>query len=755
MEPRRPQLSLIELHQLRWLLGGALAVVSAWTVFYMEVDALALLVLATLLVPVATLRPDWAARVPAWVHRLAFPFVVAAFVYDYYTTRQVLPAMIRLDLLLLIYRAVSLRRRREDLQLILLSLFLVVVAGVVTASLAFALQILVFTGCGLGMLLIITLTDAAGGDGDPAAGAPAWVNVEWGSLLRRVWAVLDWRIVGLGGVLFAGVLVVSGLLFLAIPRFELSSSFFLDRLMPKKSRTGFSEAVQFGQVVEIINDTSLALSVDVSDRALVPDEPYWRMLALDAYDQNGFRVSQEFRAEYRHARTRSAEYIGTGRFRRDSLDWVFYMEPGVSRYLPLLGPYRLLGFTEPTAIHQHENARVVSMTNDSSKMFPYRVEGMFPEATIPDPAFAERWRQPPPERQTAPGDDDLVATMMMEGGAFGREYYERMLVPPRFNDLSSLTEEELALLKSWVEEIGPPGDDDVAAFVNRASRWLAEQHGYSLSSHNPGEGDVLVRWMGSDLPGHCELFAGAMVLLTRAAGLPSRLITGFKGGTWNAATGAILIKNSDAHAWVEVFDLASESWLRVDPTPGSQTTSGQATGDVEMAGGGGLMQDSGWSARMNGLRIFWYRRIVSFDHGSQVEMMKLVKEELEAMVKELRDAVDKRLRQFVAWLREPWDVMRFTWISLIAGAVIAAVWAWRALGISIWLRTLRGADPVRREAGRWLRRLEREGLAERDEAMRAALLRLRYGRRDTWRDPRAWFRRARRLVRAGARKSGG
>lgn len=66
--------------------------------------------------------------------------------------------------------------------------------------------------------------------------------------------------------------------------------------------------------------------------------------------------------------------------------------------------------------------------------------------------------------------------------------------------------------------------------------------------------------------GHCEYFASAMVLLCQSLGLPARLITGYKGGEFNGFGNYYLIRNCDAHAWVEVYAL-DRGWVRFDPTP--------------------------------------------------------------------------------------------------------------------------------------------------------------------------------------------
>ena len=214
---------------------------------------------------------------PPLAHKLAFPFIVAFFAWDLYSTAEVLPAIIRLDILLLLYRGVSYRKKRDDLQIIVLGLFLVMVAGVLTVSLAFAVQILVFTALHAGL----PVCHHAGGGrrrgrvagaGAGASRTPA--GVDRGQLAAAGPAparqVADWRLLALGGALFAGVVAVSALLFLAIPRFQLENSFFLDRFITKKSRTGFSDSISLGDVMDIQQDNSVALRVDVSDPARIP-----------------------------------------------------------------------------------------------------------------------------------------------------------------------------------------------------------------------------------------------------------------------------------------------------------------------------------------------------------------------------------------------------------------------------------------------------------------------------------------------------
>lgn len=737
MEKKRPQLNLDELYQLKWLLGGALTLLAAWTVCYMELGGWSLMALITVAAGACLLRPTLPARLPGLVHTLAFPAIVAFFLGDLWLNTEVLPAMVRLDMLLLLYRGITYRQRRDDLQVVVLGLFLIVVAGVLTVSLVFAVQILLYTACALAFLLAITLVDAAdpGPKTAPAPrSAPAWaVHADWAGLFRRMRAIADWRVVTLGGILFAGVVGLSAVLFLAIPRFQLENSLFLERFVVKKARTGFSDTIKFGDVSEIQQDTGVALSVDVSDRAQVPAQPYWRMLVLDQYDHGTFRLSPElrfiaFRSGERTglvARGRARPRLGPGAY------WTFYLESGVSRYLPLPGEFEQLRFREPQNFVLGGALGVVALRDEPVTMTAYRVEGPGLASALPDPEFATRWR-------------------------------ERIARPPARAALQNrltISAADQARLRQMAEEIAPGGTAPGAAeFARRASDWLRKNHGYSLTPVIPaGEGDPLVRWMGSRESGHCELFAGAMVLLARAAGLPARVVTGFRGGTWNGYSNNFTIRNSDAHAWAEIFDAGSGAWLRADALAVSAAAQTAAQGEAALA----AQSDRSWTARFESLRVFWYRRIVNFDERSQVETLRAAKAATQNAGRQLRETVTRAIAAVKAWLTAPWDGRRVLQALAAMAGLAGAGWAWRKFRFSIWDfrfgRSGRRDDPVRREAGRWLVRLR---AAAGGEAPRpgadwagaiAELQRLRFGARATWAEPETVFRRARRAWREAGR----
>jgi len=97
-------------------------------------------------------------------------------------------------------------------------------------------------------------------------------------------------------------------------------------------------------------------------------------------------------------------------------------------------------------------------------------------------------------------------------------------------------------------------------------RWVSERHQYALDVQDRGRGDPLAAFLFDGMAGHCEYFATAMVVLARSSGIPSRLVTGYLRGEKSRFSRRFTVRQSDAHAWVEVF-LPGAGWIVFDPTP--------------------------------------------------------------------------------------------------------------------------------------------------------------------------------------------
>jgi transglutaminase-like putative cysteine protease len=79
------------------------------------------------------------------------------------------------------------------------------------------------------------------------------------------------------------------------------------------------------------------------------------------------------------------------------------------------------------------------------------------------------------------------------------------------------------------------------------------------------DADPVDQFLFETRSGFCEHYASAFTFLMRAAGIPARVVTGYLGGEINPVDGYVVVRQSDAHAWSEVW-LPGEGWVRVDPT---------------------------------------------------------------------------------------------------------------------------------------------------------------------------------------------
>lgn len=119
----------------------------------------------------------------------------------------------------------------------------------------------------------------------------------------------------------------------------------------------------------------------------------------------------------------------------------------------------------------------------------------------------------------------------------------------------------LALATQWRQHFGA---NDAAIVQAALSLFHDGGFRYTLSPAPLGR-DAVDDFLFSTHEGFCEHYSSAFTVLMRAAGIPARVVTGYQGGFWNTLGHYLLIRNSDAHAWSEVW-LANRGWVRVDPT---------------------------------------------------------------------------------------------------------------------------------------------------------------------------------------------
>jgi hypothetical protein len=121
----------------------------------------------------------------------------------------------------------------------------------------------------------------------------------------------------------------------------------------------------------------------------------------------------------------------------------------------------------------------------------------------------------------------------------------------------------LALAQEWRAAGGSDAD-----IVARALAYLRNgRYTYTLEPPLLGAHSV-DEFLFDTKAGFCEHFSSSFTVLMRAAGVPARVVTGYQGGDINPVDQIMTVRQSDAHAWTEVF-LSGRGWVRIDPTAAS------------------------------------------------------------------------------------------------------------------------------------------------------------------------------------------
>jgi len=727
----RPKLE--DLLALKWMLGALMGLVCITTLFNISGHNQIPAIVASSVVVLALIKPNWIARVPQLFWKIYAVAIIPLVLIDV-LAKDTIPALLHLNTWLILFRCLNHNKRREEMQLALLCLFLIIMTGILTATLVFGFQLLAFAAVAIAYLVVNTSIEAKA-EGDYELIENLRKQSEF-NFLSSIKSVLSTRFLFLGVSLFASIVFMASVVFIAIPRIDIEDKVSLFKLNSKQTLSGFSDKVRLGEVTDIKNDETVALRVDVPEDANVPLIPYWRMLALDEYKDGAFQLSDnlsELQKSPLASPYHAIRYWPDRRFAQSPSDhhrdrWTFFLEPEVSKYLPTIGTFKHMTVGSLTDISIDPHMHSIAQKEINTKMISYQIEGVDLVGTVPDvPANS----YPKFLTETLAGEKLKPAV----------EYPETLL---------SLPEEETAakVFRRAAMEISGEQSLDSLGFARAALRHLWDRHSYSMSVSLPQVDsikDPVARWYESDLPGHCEFFASTFVLTARAAGYPARVVVGFKGGKWNPYEKYFMVSNSDAHAWAEIYDGVG-NWIRVDPTPGSATpVVNPMTESVASRYG-----EADSSAFLDSLRLLWYRRIVNFDESTQKEAAIQLKDFFLAYISVAERWAKNTGEYLFLWATAPWSFWRILYMVFLASLLVVAFMIQRNMTLNVReliLAPFRRGDPIRRKASKLLSKIGGRTYENADSKAEiiANLQRLRFGAKATWPNARLVFKEARRL----------
>lgn len=373
------------------------------------------------------------------------------------------------------------------------------------------------------------------------------------------------------GLLLGQALPLLALLFVLFPRVD-------NPLwgMPKDAsagRTGLSEEMAPGEMGLLADSPEVAFRVQFDEPPPPAAQRYWRGPVLGAYDGRLWTPLKGIREQAAPPRGHGGGHVSyTVTLEPHQRHWWFALElpATIPDGAELNGEYQLLG---------EDPVRAVTR---------YRVESRLGGQTgpVPEPALEAYLRLP---AHSAPHTRELMA--------------------------------------AWRRETGSARD-----LIRRALAHFAGEGFYYTREPPLLPGDPVDDFLFQSRRGYCEHYASSFVVMMRAAGIPARVVTGYLGGEINPLGGYLIVRQSDAHAWAEVW-LPDGGWVRVDPTaaipPERILDAGDATlrlPDAERrAVGDGRWVQKLWShVRFGWDRINhgWNQWIVGFDADRQKGMLE-------------------------------------------------------------------------------------------------------------------------------------
>jgi transglutaminase-like putative cysteine protease len=185
--------------------------------------------------------------------------------------------------------------------------------------------------------------------------------------------------------------------------------------------------------------------------------------------------------------------------------------------------------------------------------------------------------------------------------------------------------------------------------------------------------------------GFCEHIASSFVLLMRALDIPARVVTGYQGGELNGVDGLWTVRQSDAHAWAEVW-MVGQGWVRVDPT--SAVAPGR-TGSLE---------------RLIPPRSVIAQALSSISPGFEINLRALwdaTNDRWNQWVLNYSQAKQLDMLRNIGFNAPSWEDLSYLLLGVIVAASLAgAAWTqWERMRQDPWLRLVQGADRKLRGAG--------------------------------------------------------
>jgi hypothetical protein len=369
------------------------------------------------------------------------------------------------------------------------------------------------------------------------------------------------------------------------------------------NRTGLSDHLELGSVADLANDDSIAFRIKFDGRPPAAAQMYFRGPVLTDTDGRDWHAQSLFDG---HSRRSVGERSVTVEERGRPTPYEVTLEPTQLTWLALLEVTPPQSTADPS-----QGVQVL----DGADVRP-----------LADLDVQWRTRRPITQRvrlRASAGLDDRIVD------ATPADLRENLRLPPQFFPRTRAWSQQW--LRDHPQDVRPGDDIDADAVVQGLYRYIGTA-GFSYTL-TPGayEGDPVDEFWLDRKVGFCEHFATSFVVVLRAMGIPARLVTGYQGTDAQPQDGWYVVRQSNAHAWVEYWNPA-RGWVRADPTAAVapdriergraiQPPAGFVGSAIDSLSPGMVERVRAWRETMDNR---WKEWVLGYNRNAQFDLLKKV-----------------------------------------------------------------------------------------------------------------------------------
>jgi protein-glutamine gamma-glutamyltransferase len=530
----------------------------------------------------------------------SFLYLLFFFADWFWITGSLAPSLVHLFIFIIINKLFNLQSDRDYYQLYLLTFLSMLAATALSVEIIMLymifLFVILFVWNFMSMTLIKTWSKSENREPFPFS----------------LFGVRYWGFIGLSTM----VMIVFALgIFFLLPRAQLG---YFGGMKPGETQhvSGFSQKVQLGEIAQIQENTEGVMRISVSGgRVPVGHRFYWRGAAFDLYDGKSWSTSNPG-TSFLFQDSSSTFYASTDHNESVLVKQEVYLAPIDSRVI--FGQDRMV-----------------------------KVEGSFFGVSR-----------------------DVNGTLTGMGIPENYEVYSQItsLPPERLRSRRVNYSENVLRYYTKLQRTNPQieklakdittGQTNVYDRVKSIQTYLENNYQYTTTNLPLDNIDPVANFLFKKKVGHCEYFATSMVILLRHIGIPARIVNGFLEGEFNDIGKFYVVRQSDAHSWVEVY-FGGGLWMNFDPSPRSVVTGGSTD----------------WWKLFNPRKIlesisfFWDRYILIFSAQDQINVLITVRDRYKEIAQALKEESDRAKSSKVGWV-QLWQRYRAELIAIAAIPVL-------------------------------------------------------------------------------------